>query len=360
MSWLPAWVLPNLSIDEPVTSEHVALVSCRDKRLQSAIRKEPAIGKFLGRFQDEFGVLVSPSVLMISNDAPSSARSVRALASFRDAVNIAAIVSSHAKVLKRARGGGIQFSDGFDIYPWMVAKGGGERLVAITPAVMALHDVNRFCGQSSPALPERRLAQYELDAPLLIELLARWHRFYSESDQRSDNLALFRSLDMARIAARMPGGSDATFLDTGRSVALWVSAFEILAHQGRSGLRQVLSLFSGVEWERERLRAMDQQFQHGRDIVRTNIAGKIYATLNRIRNRFLHGEPVTVDTLILQPSGRHILDFAAPLYRLALTGFLPLRFGRKMPESNEAKPLGAYISESMAFMQPQHSAEDEF
>jgi hypothetical protein len=36
---------------------------------------------------------------------------------------------------------------------------------------------------------------------------------------------LFRALDMARAAAKTPGGIDASEHDAGRAIALWVSAF---------------------------------------------------------------------------------------------------------------------------------------
>jgi hypothetical protein len=53
-----------------------------------------------------------------------------------------------------------------------------------------------------------------------------------------------------------------------------------------------------------------------------------------------------------------IFDFAAPLYRLALTAFLPLTYDRPMPPASEPKTLSAYIAERMEFMDPQEHAEE--
>jgi hypothetical protein len=69
---------------------------------------------------------------------------------------------------------------------------------------------------------------------------------------------LFRALDMARAASKMPGGSDTTFYEGGRAVALWVSAFEILAHDGRSDLGRGLKLLKSADWRAPKLRTQDR------------------------------------------------------------------------------------------------------
>ena len=72
----------------------------------------------------------------------------------------------------------------------------------------------------------------------------------SSNPSWSDN-ALFRSLNMAFRAAEMPAWNDITVYDVGRSVALWVSAFEILAHPGPEGdtsMRQVYELIERAPW----------------------------------------------------------------------------------------------------------------
>jgi hypothetical protein len=52
---------------------------------------------------------------------------------------------------------------------------------------------------------------------------------------------------------------------------------------------------------------------------RGNLAGVIYERLYRARNDFLHGNPVTDETLRLERCRQSALHFAAPLFRLALT-----------------------------------------
>ena len=62
---------------------------------------------------------------------------------------------------------------------------------------------------------------------------------------------------------RCRAGSDATEHHAGRAVALWVSAFEILAHDGRRAeLKSVLSLLAGSSWLTLKLRALDREVNY--------------------------------------------------------------------------------------------------
>ena len=140
---------------------------------------------------------------------------------------------------------------------------------------------------------------------------------------------------MARAASKSPGGTDANLYDLGRAVALWVSAFEILAHDGhRADLGRVLQLLSRVEWLSPKLKVQDREVTYKRKSVQTNLAGALYERLNRVRNDFVHGEPVTVETLKLEKPQKPVHWFAASLFRLALTAFLNLRLREIADEKN--------------------------
>ena len=167
----------------------------------------------------------------------------------------------------------------------------------------------------------------DLDDVLLRALLAHWEDYFATGNDTIKNRRLFRALEMARAASRMPGGTDATFFDEGRAVALWVSAFEILAHDGHhSDFGRVLSLLSQVVWQSPTLKAQDHQVSHKGTPIPTNLAGAIYKRLHWARTSFLHGDKVTAETLRREKSEKRVLWFVAPLFRLALTAFLDLRF----------------------------------
>jgi hypothetical protein len=63
---------------------------------------------------------------------------------------------------------------------------------------------------------------------------------------------------MANEAARLPSVVASTVYDVGRTLALWVSAFEIVAHPGgagRSNMSTVADLIERVEWREATLGA---------------------------------------------------------------------------------------------------------
>lgn len=360
--WMPIWALPNVMIDKSIVRDQVGIMHCRDERVRAEAERYPDLKKFLSAFKDEFSHKVWPSIMMISPDADASIRTVAALGGFRDAICLSAIVNSHAKTLKWKRPVGVRFSDSFDVYPWTLGKDRKQRVYAITPGIMGTHDLLQLKAKPAPALPNRHLREDDLDRPLLDRLLDRWADYKISGNDTAENRKLFRALDMARSASRMPGGSDASFYDAGRAVSLWVSAFEILAHDGKADLPRVLALLGKVEWKRPKLQTKDKVVSHGRGKNRveipTNVVGATYKALYAVRNKFLHGEPVEAATLTL-PDGRHVLNFAAPMFRLALTAFLDLKFEKPMPNMHEQpKEFGKYCAENWAFCGPQDLTED--
>jgi hypothetical protein len=72
----------------------------------------------------------------------------------------------------------------------------------------------------------------DIDRPLAKALLERWVARFPQASMAWSDRALFRSLNMANEAARIPAPVASTFYDVGRTLALWVSAFEIVAHPG--------------------------------------------------------------------------------------------------------------------------------
>ena len=87
------------------------------------------------------------------------------------------------------------------------------------------------------------------------------------------------------------------------------------------------------------------------------MASWLYQHLYDCRNDFLHGNPVGQKDLLVEASGRLISDYAAPLYRIALTAFLPLTFPDLVPSLEDLGAFGAYCGKRMDFTQPQRDAE---
>ena len=270
-----------------------------------------------------------PTVLLIREDAPESVRNRFAIVSFRDAVCACAIVFSQARRLTWGRATGIPYSDAFDVYPWVPDRADSGLVYAVTPSMGGVHDVKLLRGQPTPPSGQASLSVSDIiDDPLLASILDRWEQRFVGGKDTVENRGLFRALDMARAASRMPGGSDATFYDGGRAIALWVSAFEILAHvDGYANARRVLELLGRVPWINKKLKTADRSCKvspRSREMIETNVAGELYVKLNEVRNDFLHGNPVTGETANLPKCKKPVLIFAAPLFRLALTAYLKL------------------------------------
>jgi hypothetical protein len=160
----------------------------------------------------------------------------------------------------------------------------------------------------------------------------------------------------------LPAGMGTTLYDLGRIAALWVSAFEILAHPrtDSSGLRYIYPLLERVSYLDRKVRRKNYVAYMGRTKKpwpRRALPCWLYGRLYRGRNVFLHGNPVNPKTL--QPSDLKVSLFwlAPTLYRLALGGALNLSFPRKAPKGATDKRIGEFLAARMDFNEYQMLAE---
>ncbi len=357
--WTALAVCPNLQMDTTIEGTQIALTSPHDNRVTDICAANPNFAVFLERFTDAFGMEIWPSVLIADTDLPRITVTVDAIASFRDAVSISVIPQQASRNLVYGRNLGIAFSNTFALYPWMVDRH-DEYLIAQTPSMWAIHEVAAFHGQSDPEIPHLTLQQNDIDTPLMQELLERWHEYYVQGESTWNNVALFRSLNMANAAMQMPAGIDTTLYDIGRMLALWVSAFEILAHprDGDSNFRAVYQLLNKNDWCHGKLaHRLYKAYGSSKKKPRENLACWIYGELYKVRNSFLHGNAVNAADLLYRPSKRSMIQFASPLFRMALSGHLPLRWTAESPPLEEAEAVGVYAAAMMDFHDPQTLCE---
>jgi hypothetical protein len=356
--WIPMFTLPNITLTEPIETDGVALVSTADPRLAEIVASHPAFQTYINSFKTEFGRSLAPSFVLAHEDAPPVFRGVEALAAFRDSVSMSVIPLSWAKSLRFGHGGmGIHYSNWFSIYPWMLDKN-YEYLLSMTMATSGMDDLGRLRGQSSPGISPRHLDHGFIDKVLLDELLKRWQRCYLAETPEHDDVALFRSLNMANFAALMPAGVEVTMYDIGRQVSLWVSAFEILSPAKSSAFNKVYDNLKTVEYGLSAINTPIYE-AHGFKTTQTKdiLPCWIYGELYKARNDFLHGNRITAERLTVRPSQRSLYIYAAPLYRLALTGFLDLRFKRNIPSQEDTTAFAAFVTDRMDFRWPQSNIE---
>jgi hypothetical protein len=360
--WKAICVLPNVTLDAPIEASRAALVPCHDDRFREIAGQRPELQSFVGAFCNEFGNQIWPTIGLVREDAPRSISNTTVFGAFRDAVCVSVIIAGQSLALKwNSPDRGILYSDAFDIYPWFPSpEPGFEKYITVmTPALRGLEEVGRLRPQSAPCLGNRSLSPIHIDCPLLQALVERWERCFATGRENVEDRRLFRALEMACAASRIPGGADASEHDAGRAVALWVSAFEILTYKGKGhrAKKVVLSRLAQVEWQTAKLKVRDRRVKLGeKETIQTNVAGEVYDHLNRVRNDFLHGNPVTPETLKLAKRQQSVLFFAAPLFRLALTVFLDLR-SQELSDASDDQDCD-HIAGGIPFSGPQRLAED--
>lgn len=333
-----------------------------DERLARLQGQKEALEGLLGRFTDEFGGKIHPGVMAFREGASSKVVTIEAMSAFRDAICIASLTRSHGLFLRRGQSLENYYADAFDFYPWHLAKnwvdGDNVRIHADTPAMLGLHRLEHLKPQGSPAVSRRDFRASDCDEPLLNAFFDAWELRFSAGVDEVRERRLFRSLDMARSALQMPGGPDATILHIGRAVSLWVSAFEILAHDGRSSPKKVVALISKAKLHSERLAKPEWEVRFKDEVAKVGLSGALYMKLNRARNDFLHGNDIPDDALHFVEGGRNILNYCAPLYRIALTAYLGLEFLKPMPDMHsDMEGAANWLSERMDFQSPQKAVE---
>ena len=213
----------------PIETSHAALVPCGDEHFREITGRYPAVQTFVGAFSDEFGAQISPTIGLVREDAPRDIATTQAFGGFRDALCVSAVVAGQSLALKWGPPPhGIIYSDAFDIYPWFPEPGSEKYVSCFTPTLHTHREVGDLRPQSAPALGNRSLSLIHVDRPLLQALFERWEHCFAAGHESVEDRRLFRALEMACAASRIPGGTDASEHHFGRAVALWVSAFENL------------------------------------------------------------------------------------------------------------------------------------
>ncbi len=339
--WVPVAILPNLSGGKAIETEAVALAPFGDPRVQAICAETPLLADLLSRFTDAFGVARKP-FLLIGRDTAVANLPAEALLSFRDLAAISIIPRARSLNTVYNTTNRIVYSDSFELYPWMLSAT-KDALVATTPAFTGFHVVEQFHGQSSPELPVMCVEDRDVDIALLDALVSRWKRLYLGRRPRWKDRALFRSLNMAVQAASIPAKVP-TIFDIGRSISLWVSAFEILSHP-RVKKATVLTVYDLLERLAYSERSVGRRKyspyvpknykaqikKKGLKLPRRPLPCWIYGKLNEARNHFLHGNPIPKKALSPKGTKNGLFWLAPSLYRLALTGFLDLSVRRKLP-----------------------------
>ncbi len=329
--WIPLFALPDFNINQSIGDENIAIVPYDDSRIIKIAEQNNSAKVLLEKFTDQFGRKEYPSFLIINEDAPDHIRGVEAIVGFRNIVSIPIIIKGHEHSLGSNFIAFPLYSDYFNLYPLHPSKDGYD-LLTFSPSLHGFgNEVEKFSGQTSPALAGIDNVSVNRIEHLYNPLFKVWQRrYFNKGLAELSTRALFRSLEMAYHASAIPFQNQATIYDYGTSVSLWVSAFEILSYpkNGGANLLTVLDLMENYNWSEGYLKKRIYKIQYGKKkkkVVRqVNFSQKLYKELYDIRNDFLHGNPIKQNRL--RPFRKKellpITRFAPLLYKVVLSNYL--------------------------------------
>jgi hypothetical protein len=346
--WVWGYVLHNLTLKEPLECEYLAVVPHSDARLQPIVAASPLARCLVENFTDQLGRPRHPSVLVLREDAPATVRQIDAVVSFRNLIAIPCVIFGWQQSMGGPNVWGTLYSDYFDFYPTTITAD-GKAVRTISPALNDFGYPKEIRGQTSPGLPSTSIASLgtvEPDRPLVDMMMEVWNDLYTGPKRfEHEATALFRSLQVAYVAAAMPMSNERSIHDYGTRIALWVSAFEILAHPvasggtGKADFEKVKELLERHIWSKPELRDCKYAVNYRGEMHDVNLVVNLYWELYQARNDFLHGNPVSRERLF--PFGndkRPPLPHLAPLvYKTALLSYLDrFEFWPKEPKPDLA------------------------
>lgn len=281
-------------------------------------------------------------MLIWRTDAPERWRGhFRPMIAFRNGVAIATVLLGRAQSVNGYSGLAPTFSDVFDLHP--AAIGGTGRMVLQSPAYLDISGPEQKRLLTPSPYVSRQTAPFWHDLYVYDAIAKVWRHRYAGRPRRVQYAdRLFRSLEVAYQACGVGARNEASIMDYGTQVALWISAIEILAWPGRkhASLDSVLSFLHHP--------AVGARARQRRYRVRIKVNGKwespvlsklqrAYVAMYTARNRFLHGNPVGMSTLLLKrrKAIAPLPRLAAIVYRAALVAYLDETHSKRLSTLKE-------------------------
>lgn len=184
---------------------------------------------------------------------------------------------------------------------------------------------------------------------LILNLVRSWRKIHVTHRSLARDRRLFRSLTVAYEACRVPQSMDNPLYDHGKHCSLWASAFETLAHSGTwVGPKQVVELI-GKRQLNHPILSRNVRMRMGREktLCSYNAAQRIYLRLYKARNAFLHGNRLSISTVVPHCLGEGIrlLDVTPLVFHTALEAF----FGTTAPKGSAGDRGADFIASILRY-----------
>ncbi len=274
-TWIFISVFPNLSLSIPFETKYATIVPQNDARVKSLRKTHKSIDELLESFINERLEKIEPSVLLIHKKAYSN-KSERhsAIIAFRNIIALSVILEGWIPIIhsKHPNVFTTLYSDYYDLFP---LDGYGDKLYLVkSPALNSIISNAKIKYQSNYSLPNTNHFILSVDNKLFDALIYLWEDYFIKKNRSHNNSSLFRSLQLAFSACKMPTDNFSTFYDYGAKVGLWVSSFEILFHPGEKGQIGYKDIIA--ELNKYKLFSQKTNKQYKIKNVRTNIVGLKY------------------------------------------------------------------------------------
>ena len=332
------YVMTIPSVDFPgyAAINDLMLFGSGDPRYKDLKAQSPVLKKYLDSFRTPFGKKVNPSIIVRDQslakvDAPQ-------LCAFRNAIAIGGVIGSRVMSCIQNETTGYYCSDLFDFHPVSVSSDGKD-LIGKTPfETSGWLQVDNFVGQTTLTVIHPEMIRPANDKELVLALLDVVEKKTRTSEEQRFKTRVVRSMEMVFYALKSPFANLGEPVDFGVQIALWVSAFEILAnpHNARVGYKDVNKMIRSVPWENNKLRVKNRAGVGPLKGKRTTLPVQIYGRLYKTRNAYIHGNAMRKGEYEFRKrKGWGSLFFQAPaLYRCFLIYLLNSKgFGELLKHS---------------------------
>lgn len=322
--WIFVSIFPNLHLKEPIESKYALIVKENDERLKLLQNENESVASLTKSFVDTRLKEINPAFLLIHTRLKTNREHHNAIISFRNIVALSIILEGWLSMILSENGSVFTtlYSDYYDLFP---LEGYSNKHFSIqTPSVSSIISNSITKYQQNYSLPDTRHFYFTKDDDLFLSLVKIWEDHFIRRNKSHLYNSLFRSLQMAFSASKMPTDNFSTFYDYGTKLGLWISSFEILFHPGGSvyvSYKQIVKEFSRYQFYDKKLMTSEYKIDK---TTKSNILGKVYKDLYDARNEFFHGNQVSKDNLFLFNNKKYpaLTKVAPVLYFIALQLFL--------------------------------------
>lgn len=313
-----AWETPGLRDALGLFTDVAAIAPLHDPRVQEALEGDRVASVLAGRFRDPKGRAVEPCVLILRR-VSGLPQTLSMIGDLRNAAAFACIAYARAAVTTgNSNFQNAYWSTRFNFHPAEIGEDG--KVLVFTPALTgSLGDPGKLVLGTDPRLMAS-LPLRGADESLARALGMLWvNRYLGKAGQGTQHSrAVFRSLELAYLAAQVPGFGSESTMDYGMTIAHWVSAMETLVWPNRRHAKEadvwaVLGAALSKDGALQR-RVFSVQGK------RVSGPQKLLRVIYQARNDFLHGNALRAKVLELpkKPTTLGVFELPSTIYRMVL------------------------------------------